>query len=106
MIRSAISPRFATRILLNGGVTSCLVAALEPASCPRVFAQRRAGDTWRRRLPRFSQRDVAVLLAGVRVALVGQHLQGADQPRTRVRRSDDIVDVAAGGRHVWVVSLH
>ena len=49
---------------------------------PTVFAQRRgrAPPSARAR----SQRDVAVLLRRVRVALVGQHLQRGDEPRPRL----------------------
>ena len=41
-----------------------------------------------------SERDVAMLLSRVRVALVGQHVERPDEPRARLGRSDDVVDVA------------
>ena len=76
MIRTAISPRFAMRTRPNGR-----------APCS-VFAQRRARAT-------ASQRDVAMLLRRVRVALVGEDLEGRDQAGPRLRRIDHVVDVAA-----------
>ena len=42
-----------------------------------------------------SERDVAMLLPRVRVALVGQHRQRADESRPRLGRPDDVVDIAA-----------
>ena len=49
-----------------------------------------------------SERDVAMLLSRVRVALVGQHLERPDEPQARLGRPDDVVDVAAGRRDVRV----
>ncbi len=62
----------------------------------RVFAygQRRDG--------RASQRDVPVLLARVRVALVGEHGQRSDQARSRLRWADDVIHVAARRRVVGI----
>ena len=65
----------------------------------RVFAQRRAVAATG------SERDVAMLLSRVRVALVGQHLQRPDQPRPRLGRPDDVVDIAARRRDVRVREL-
>src|SRR2546426_6021700 len=72
MTRTAISPRFATRMRLKSG--------------------REAGSEW----------DVAMLLGRVPVALVLQHLERADQARARVGGLDDLVDVAELGGHVRV----
>src|SRR2546429_7715474 len=72
MTRTAISPRFATRMRLKGG--------------------REAGSEW----------NVAMLLGRVPVALVLQHLERADQARARVGGLDDLVDVAELGGHVRV----
>ena len=41
-----------------------------------------------------SEGDVAMLLSRVRVALVRQHLEGADETRPGLGRADDVVDVA------------
>ena len=46
-----------------------------------------------------------MLLSWVRVALVGQCLEGTDEPRPRLGRSDDIVDVATGRGHVGIGEL-
>src|SRR5262245_5054611 len=70
MTRTAISPRFATSTRRN--ISRAGVARLE--------------------------RDVAMLLGRVPVALVLQHLEGADEARTRVLGTDDLVDVAELGR--------
>src|SRR2546422_9335435 len=67
MTRTAISPRFATRMRLKSG--------------------REAGSEW----------NVAMLLGRVPVALVLQHLERADEARTRVGGLDDLVDVAELG---------
>src|SRR5437763_16066736 len=69
MTRTAISPRLATRTRRKGG----------PAARPG------------------SERDVAMLLRRVPVALVLQHLERADEPRTRLLGRDDLVDVAELG---------
>src|ERR1035437_235313 len=109
MIRSAISPRFATRIRRNGGFTGASASARRPVPRRLVFAQRqcrppgRAGAPAAPSLPRWSQRDVAVLLARIRVPLVGKHLERADESRARLGRDDHIVDVSAGGRDIWGV---
>src|SRR5215203_6520026 len=81
MMRTAISPRFATRTRPKGGTRSVAVARSRRSASVRK-------DTG-------SERDVAMLLPRVRVALVREELQGADQPRTRLAREDDLVDVAA-----------
>jgi hypothetical protein len=65
MIRTAISPRLATRTRRNG--TSAPLSPRGPASLCKDAAS--AG----------SERDVAMLLSWVRVALVRHRLEGADQ---------------------------
>src|SRR5438093_11289085 len=72
MTRTAISPRFATRMRLKSG--------------------RDAGSEW----------NVAMLLRRVPVALVLQHLERADETRARLLRLDHLVDVAELGRLVRV----
>src|SRR2546428_1210616 len=72
MTRTAISPRFATRMRLKSG--------------------RDAGSEW----------NVAMLLGRVPVALVLQHLERADEARARVGGLDDLVDVAELGGLVRV----
>src|SRR2546426_7043524 len=72
MTRTAISPRFATRIRLKSG--------------PEAR----------------SERDVAMLLGRVPVALVLQHLERPDQARARVGGLEDLVDVAELGGLVRV----
>src|SRR5438034_9022451 len=72
MTRTAISPRFATRMRLKGG--------------------REARSEW----------NVAMLLGRVPVALVLQHLERADEARARVGGLDDLVDVAELGGLVRV----
>src|SRR5689334_9903964 len=63
--RTAISPRFATSTRRkSGGSVTC------------------------------SERDVAMLLRRVPVALVLEHLERADETRAGVLRLDDLVDVA------------
>src|SRR6478672_8567108 len=69
MMRTAISPRLATRTRRNG----------------LSLRKDRSG----------SERDVAMLLPRVGVALVGEDLEGADEPRPRLAREDHLVDVAA-----------
>src|SRR3989442_14069250 len=64
MTRTAISPRFATRMRVKGGR---------------------------------SEWDVAMFLGRVPVALVLQHLEGADQARAGIDGLDDLVDVAELG---------
>src|SRR5262245_64841848 len=66
--RTAISPRLATRTRRNGGFSED------------------------------SERDVAMLLRRVLVALVGEHLERGDETRARVLGLDDLVDVAELGR--------
>src|SRR5438046_10047947 len=72
MTRTAISPRFATRIRLKSGPE--------------------ARSEW----------DVAMFLGRVPVALVLQHLERADQARAGVGGLDDLVDVAELGGLVRV----
>src|SRR5439155_7791495 len=70
MTRTAISPRLATRTRRKGG----------PAARPG------------------SERDVAMLLRRVPVALVLVHLERPDETGARVLWRDDLVDVAELGR--------
>src|SRR5512138_3342457 len=75
MMRTAISPRLATRTFLN------------------MTPHRRE-----RQLPfptTHLQRNIPVLLRRVTIAFVAQHFQAVDQARTRLLRLDHIVDVAA-----------
>src|SRR5437867_2486919 len=72
MTRTAISPRFATRM--------------------RLKSARKAGSEW----------NIAMLLGRVPVALVLQHLERADEARAGVGGLDDLVDVAELGRLVRV----
>ena len=89
MMRTAISPRFATRTSANGA----LGGARHPALWGSVSLRK---DT-------ITERDVAVLLLRVRVPLVGEHLEPADEARARLRWPDHFVDVAPGGGDVRVV---
>src|SRR5262245_11953515 len=81
MMRTAISPRLATRT--------------------RAKYDSTLGSSLRTDGPG-SERDVAMLLPRVRVALVGEDLERPDQPRPRLARQDDLVDVAAARRDVRV----
>ena len=49
-----------------------------------------------------SQRDVAVLARRVRVALALEHPERGDDARPGLRRHDDVVEVAAAGRHLGI----
>src|SRR5512143_2507308 len=88
MIRTAISPRLATRTRRKGG------EEMSPVGGPSL----------RKDVAR-SERDVAMLLSGVDVTLVGQDLEGANDSRPRLGRTDDVVDVAAGRGDVRVGEL-
>src|SRR5262245_12180568 len=82
MILTAISPRLAMRTRPNGGGSPALslrkdATAGAPAS---------AG----------SERDVAMLLSGVRLPLVRQDRQRSDESRAGLRWFDHFVDVPAG----------
>src|SRR5437763_8815404 len=87
MIRTAISPRFATRTRRNGGSRSSI------ASTDRGSSLRKDGPFARSAAA--LERDVPMLLSGIGVALVRQHLEGPDDAGPRLHRPDDIVDVAA-----------
>src|SRR3989337_4309315 len=52
-----------------------------------------------------SQRNTAMLLGRVGVALVGDHLQGVDQTRARLARFDHVIDVTTRGSDVRVGEL-
>src|SRR5512146_2220656 len=93
MIRSSISPRLAISTRRNGGATRRAVVGEEPASTASLRKDA---------APPPLERDVAMLLPGVRVALVGQHLQRANQARPGLRRLDDVVDITARGGDVRV----
>src|SRR5436190_21933847 len=80
MIRTAISPRLAMRTLRKGALA---VSSL-------------------RKDERGSERDVAMLLSRVRVALVGEDLQRTYQTGTGLRGFDHFVDVAARSGDVRV----
>src|SRR5689334_2534169 len=84
MIRTAISPRFAIRTRANGRPTAGLSLRKDEAA---------------------SERDVGMLLPRIGLPLVGQDLQGTDQPRSGLGRLDHLVDVAAGRRDVRVGEL-
>src|SRR5579885_1534532 len=66
------------------------------ARMTRTAISPRLATSTRRKSGR-SERDVAMLLRRVLVALVLQHPQRADQPRARVLGQDDRVDVAKLG---------
>src|SRR5262245_37429029 len=83
MIRTAISPRLAISSLRNGGACRPSLCKDGPADGPAD------GPT------AASERDVAMLLSRVDVALRLQELEGPDDPRPRLGRADDVVDVAA-----------
>src|SRR3954447_24043499 len=72
MIRTAISPRLATSTRRNGA------GSATPSLRKDVL-----------------ERDVAMLLSWIRVALVGEDLEGADDPRSRFHRLDDVIDIPA-----------
>src|SRR5690242_14323695 len=98
MIRTAISPRLATRTRRKGGAAPASLrkdgrAATGAADPPRTVPTGR------------SERDVAMLLPGIRVPLAGQHLEGADEPWPRLGRADDVIDVAARRGDVGVREL-
>src|SRR5271167_2184370 len=79
--RTAISPRLAIRTLAN---TSELLSAARG---------------------RPLQRDVAVLLGGIAVALALERIERTDQPRACLPRIDDVVDVAPPRRDIGVREL-
>src|SRR3954471_704794 len=83
MMRTAISPRFATRTRPNG--------------LPPGLSLRKDGD--------ISERDVAMLLPWIRVPFVGQHLERPNQSRSRLGRLDHVIDVATAGCNVRVGEL-
>src|SRR5687768_15037791 len=78
MIRSAISPRLAisTFFSIDGSTGSTT-----------------------------SQRDVAVLLRRIAIALPLKRIEGLDEARTGIARVDDVVEVAASRRDVRVREL-
>src|SRR6187431_823294 len=72
-IRTAISPRLATRTRSNGRL---LVDEDRAARSGSVSVRKDTG----------SERDVAMLLPRVRVVLVGEDLERPDEPRTSLAR--------------------
>src|SRR3954451_8114025 len=80
MIRTAISPRFAMRTRRNGAASASSL--------------RKDGAG--------SERDVAMLLPRIRVALVGEDLEGTDQAGTSLRWFDHFVDVATSGGDIRI----
>src|SRR5262250_3109251 len=72
------------------------------ARMTRTAISPRFATSTRRKSAGGSERDVAMLLRRVLVALVLQHLERADEPRTGVLRLDDLVDVAQLRRLVRV----
>src|SRR5947207_10709271 len=101
MIRTAISPRFATSTRSKGGLTG-------GRSSERSHGRGASASTPRSRLcakTAPSERDVAMLLPRIRVVLVGKHLEGRDQTRAGVGRHDHIVDVTPGSRDVGIREL-
>src|SRR5580765_1488417 len=84
MMRTAISPRLAIRTRSNGRPSLCKDGSW---SAPA------------------SERDVAMLLPGIDVALVGQHRQRPDESRAGLGRPDDVVDVAAARGDVRIGNL-
>src|SRR5688500_6535115 len=93
MIRTAISPRLAMRTRPKGGRRGPSLRKDIIASGPAGSVSGPASATWEPATTA-SERDVAMLLSGVRVALVGKHLESADKARPRLRWPDDVVDVA------------
>src|SRR3954454_13910380 len=77
MIRTAISPRFAMRTRRNGAASASSLRKDEAGS----------------------ERDVAMLLPRIRVALVGEDLEGTDQAGASLRWFDHSVDVPVCPRH-------
>src|SRR5258706_10496791 len=86
MIRTAISPRLAISTRRNGG----------PSLRKDVVRVRAAAA---------SERDVAMLLSWVRVALVRQQLERRDEAGSRLGRTDHRVDVAARRRCIGAREL-
>src|SRR5262245_1411446 len=80
MIRTAISPRFAISTRSNGGSSL-------------------------RKDELASERDVAMLLRRIRLALARQHLEGADEAGPRLGRPDHVVDVPATRRDPGIGEL-
>src|SRR5436190_14640217 len=94
MIRTAISPRFATRTRRNGGPAASTSSTGPVASLckdgPLVLAAASL------------EGDVPMLLSGIGVALVGQHLEGPDDPGPRLHGPDHVIDVAPAGGDIGV----
>src|SRR4051812_30630434 len=60
---------------------------------------------WTRKQFYALQRNIAVLLRRIAIALRPQRLQRIDEPRTGIARIDDVVDIAAPRRDVRVREL-
>src|SRR5213075_1532170 len=65
-----------------------------------AISPRLATSTFLNISARPSEWNVAVLLGRVAVPLGAHRLERVDQPRSGVARVDDVVDVAAAGRHI------
>src|SRR5438045_2292399 len=103
MIRSAISPRFATSTRSKGRLELSLRKdAIRPHRARLLL---RAPPSSLRQFVLYSKRDVAMLFSRVRVALVGQHVEGPDDARTRLGRKDDVVHVAARSGDIGIGEL-
>src|SRR5688500_17594179 len=91
MIRTAISPRLATRTRRKGRSPRDAIAASRAVSRPGAgpASLRKDGA-----LPDL-ERDVPMLLSRIGVALRGKRLEACDEPRPRLGRADDVVDIAA-----------
>src|SRR5687767_12789446 len=77
--------------------------AISPRFATRTFRIVRAGVMGVGRCP--SERDVAVLLGGQRLALVREHAERADQAGTGLLRLDHVVQVAEPGGDIGVREL-
>src|SRR4026207_1294045 len=88
MMRTAISPRLAIRSRAKGGAVVAMGGAVVSLRKDAARSASAGGG---------SERDVAMLLSVICVPLCLQHLEGPDDPGPRLRRPDDVVNVAASG---------
>src|SRR3990170_1037784 len=113
MMRTAISPRFATRTFLNmtphhlslrGGCWSSMPNEVRHVSRPSPTKQSHLSTKHyiasRRLAMTFLQRNIPVLLRRVGIALVAEHFETVDQTGARLSGLDDIVNIAAFRRNV------
>src|SRR5687768_9923313 len=92
MIRTAISPRFATNTFLN----------MTPPNGERQASGltcQVAPETWNL-IPDTLERNIPVFLCGVGIALVAEHLECIDQARAGLFGLDNIVNITAFRRNV------